>query len=79
MSIASKLPTMTDAELATMHENTKRLIDAGTPARQMAAAALMPSITAEISARSAAVAAKKAEALALRRASNAKPTPVVAG
>lgn len=79
MSIASKLPTMTDVELATMHENTKRLIDAGTPTRQTAAAALMPSITAEISARSEAAAAKRAEALALRRASKVKPSPAVAG
>lgn len=79
MSIASKLPTMTDAEITTLHVNTRRLIDAGTAAQKKAAEALMPSIRAELSARSEAVAAKKAEALALRRASNAKPTPVVAG
>lgn len=78
MSIASKLPTMTDAELATLHGNTKRLMDAGTAAQQKSAEALMPCITAELSARYEAVAAEKAEALALRRASKMKPRPAAA-
>ncbi len=77
MSIASKLPEMTDAELATLHANSTRLADAGTPAQQKAAVALIPSIATELSARSAAAAARKAEALASRRAAKAKPgTPI---
>lgn len=79
MSIASKLPTMTDAELATLHENTKRVIGSGTPPRQAAAVALMPSIAAELSARSEVAAAKRAEAMVLRRASKVKPSPAVSG
>lgn len=79
MSIASKLPTMTNAELATLHGNTKRLIDAGTPAQQTAAVALMPSIKGELSARGEAAAAKRAEALALRRGSKVKPSTAVVG
>lgn len=79
MSIASKLPTMTNAELATLHDNTKRLTDAGTPAQKTAAVALMPSIATELSARSDAAAARKAEALALRRASKVKPDTTAAG
>ncbi|HCY89537.1 MAG TPA: hypothetical protein DHV17_04685 [Chitinophagaceae bacterium] len=70
---------MTDAELATLHSNSKRLMDAGTAAQQKAAEALIPSITAELSARSEAVAAGKAQALALRRANKLKPSPAVAG
>ncbi len=79
MSITSKIPTMTDAELTTLHGNTKRLVDIGTAAQQTAAAALMPSITAELAARSEAAAARKAEALAIRRASKLKPGTAVAG
>lgn len=79
MSIATKLPTMTDAELATLQGNTKRLMNAGTPAQQTAAVVLLPSITAELSARGEAAAAKRADALALRRASRVKPESAVAG
>jgi hypothetical protein len=79
MSIASQLPTMTDGELATLHENTKRLTNAGTVAQKTAAVALMPSITTELAVRSDAAAARKAEAVSLRRASKVKPDAAVAG
>ncbi len=79
MSIANTLPTMTDAELATLHKNARRLADEGTPAQQKAAAALIPAISAELSVRSDAAATRKAEALALRRATKVKSDTTVVG
>jgi hypothetical protein len=79
MDIASKLPSMTNAEVATLLGNTKRLIDAGTPAQKSAAATLMPSITAEQAARDTAATAKRAEALATRRADKMKLNTTAAG
>ncbi len=79
MSIASKLPTMTDAELTTLHGNTKRLIGGGTVAQQSAAVALLPSVTAELAVRSDAAAARRAQALATRRAGKVKPGRAVPG
>ena len=78
MSIACKLPTMTDAELTTLHGNTKRLIGGGTLAQQSAAVALLPSITAELSVRSDAAAARKTQALAIRRTGKVKSGGAVA-
>jgi len=71
MTMAAKLPTMEDAALAVLHGNAERLMRSGTSAQQTAAAALMPSIEAELATRSAAKLSKKAEALAARRAAKA--------
>ncbi len=79
MGIATKLPMMNDTELATLHGNTKRLSNAGTPAQQSAAAALMPSITAELEARTSAATARRAKALVERRASKIKTGTAAAG
>jgi hypothetical protein len=82
MAVADELPTMEDTALATLHTNAERLLEAGTSAQQTAAAALMPSIKAELAARAAAQAAaqidKRAEALAVRRANKAKPRDAAA-
>lgn len=79
MNIANKLPTINNAELASLNGNTQRLIHAGTPAQRAAAAALMPSIAAELAARSDAAAARRAAAGAVRRAGKMKPGTAVAG
>jgi hypothetical protein len=71
MNVANKLPTLNDGELTTLHANTRRLIDIGTPAQQSAATALMPSIKAELNTRSAAKLSRRAEAVAARRAMKA--------
>lgn len=78
MSIAEKLPTLTTEDLTTLCGNTRRLIDTGTPVQRSAAAALMPAVAAELSARNDAAAARKAEALAIRRAGKVKPSRAVA-
>ncbi len=55
MDVATKLPTMDDGALAMLQANAERLMmQTGTSAQQSAAAALMPSIKAELAARSAA-------------------------
>jgi hypothetical protein len=60
---ATKLSTMDDAALAILRVNAERLMRVGTSTQQSAAAALMPSIEAELSARSVAKRNKaKAEA-----------------
>lgn len=71
MNIAKRLPTMNDAELTTLHANTRRLIDVGTPAQQSAATALIASIEAELDTRNAAKLRIRAEALAAKRAMKA--------
>jgi hypothetical protein len=68
MDMATKLPTMDDQHLTTLHANAKRLIEGGTPAQQSAATALLPSIEAELGTRNAAKLSKRAEALAAKRA-----------
>jgi hypothetical protein len=71
MNIANKLPTLNDAELTTLHANTRRLIDVGTPVQQSAGTALIPSIEAELNTRNAAKLSRRAEGLAARRAMKA--------
>ena len=48
MTIADRIPTLTDADLATLNANARRLSDSGTPAQQSAAADLLPLIEAQI-------------------------------
>ena len=73
MDLKINLPTMADDELSNLRTNARRLIDSGTTAQKTAAAALMPSIEAELDARTAAKVIKRNEALALRRAVKGKP------
>jgi hypothetical protein len=62
---------MNDVELTTLHANTRRLIDVGTPGQRSAATALIPSIEAELDTRNAAKLSRRAEALAAKRAMKA--------
>jgi nanoRNase/pAp phosphatase (c-di-AMP/oligoRNAs hydrolase) len=79
MSLAGKLPAMEDAALATLRTNAERLLTNGTSAQQTAAAALLPSIKAELAARVAAKMNKtKPAEKAGRRASKPKAA-IVAG
>ena len=48
MTIAERIPVLTDAELANLNANAKRLSETGTPAQRAAAADLMPLIEAQI-------------------------------
>lgn len=73
MDLSTNLPTMTDDELANLRQNGLRLIDSGTAAQKAAAAALMPSIEAELGVRLAAKTVRRNEALAIRRAARVKP------
>jgi hypothetical protein len=86
---ATKLSTMDDAALAILRVNAERLMRVGTSTQQSAAAALMPSIEAELSARSVAKRNKaKAEApvakrtpvkrATAKRGANAKPAAAAA-
>jgi len=51
MGMEDKLPTMSDAALAALQENAKRLEQRGTPPQRFAALALLPAIRAELTAR----------------------------
>ena len=52
MSMVDRLPTMSDADLASLHENAKRLeAGAATPGQQKAAAEMLPLIAAELAER----------------------------
>jgi hypothetical protein len=65
MTLAERIPDMTDAELASLHVNALRL-SAGDSARNREAVDLLPAIEAEVSARKV----RKAEA----KAATAKTT-----
>ena len=60
MALADLIPTMDDAQLKTLRENAVRIQDGDDPARQNAAAEILPVIDAE---------------LADRAAKNPKPAP----
>lgn len=77
MDLATKLPTMDDSALATLYANAERLMQTGTSAQQSAAAALMPSIKAELAARSAAKRMTRAKPPIAKRM-RAKPTVAAA-
>jgi hypothetical protein len=80
MGLATELPMMGDSALATLHANAERLMQTGTSAQQSAAAALMPSIKAEMAARSAAKRSlTKAKPPIAKRAVRGKPTAGAAG
>ena len=54
MSMADRLPTMSDADLASLHANAKRLeTTAATPGQQKAAGEMLPLVEAELAAREA--------------------------
>ena len=54
MTMADRLPTMTDADLASLHANAQRLeTTAATPGQQKAAADMLPLIAAELAEREA--------------------------
>ena len=78
MDLATKLPTMDDGALATLHANAERLMQTGTSAQQSAAAALMPSIKAELAARSAAKRSMTKAKPPIKRATHAKPAAAAA-
>jgi hypothetical protein len=79
MDLAMKLPTMDDSALAILYANAERLKQTGTSAQQSAAAALMPSIKAELAARSAAKRSMtKAKPPIVKRAMRGKPTAAAA-
>jgi hypothetical protein len=71
MDMAAKLPAMDDQELTALHANAKRLIETGTTVQQSAAADLLPSIEAEFGVRNTAKLARRAEAVATKRATKA--------
>jgi hypothetical protein len=73
MDLATKLPTMDDGALATLHANAERLMQTGTSAQQSAAAALMPSIKIELAARSAAKRSMAKSKPQTKRATHVKP------
>ncbi len=64
MTIAERIPVLTDAELANLNANARRLSDTGTPAQRSAAADLMPLIEAQIADR---IARKPVKAKAVRK------------
>jgi hypothetical protein len=79
MDLATKLPTMDDNALATLHANAERLMQTGTSAQQSAAAALIPSIKTELAARSAAKRSMtKVKPPIAKRATHAKPAAAAA-
>ena len=79
MDVTTQLPTMDDGALTVLHANAERLMRLGTPSQQAAAVALMPSIKAELTARSVAKRSKlKAEAPVRKRATSAKPAAAAA-
>ena len=59
MTLAERIPNMTDAELTSLHVNALRL-SAGDSARNREAADLLPALEAEVSARKARRAETKA-------------------
>ncbi|MEK0083403.1 hypothetical protein [Benzoatithermus flavus] len=63
MSLVDKLPGMADADLNNLHANAVRLKEAGSAQQRASAAAVLPAIEAELSARKAA----KQERLAQNR------------
>ena len=74
MNVAETLPSLEDAALAVLHANAGRLERSGTPAQKSAAAALMPTIVAELAARREArqIAARQAAALLPKHAAKRK-------
>lgn len=54
MPLTDMIPSMTDAELASLKVNALRQIDIGTPERKLAAEGLLPIIEGEMGAREAA-------------------------
>ena len=71
MDVASRLPSMTDQQLATMLGNAERLGLAGTNKQKGEAARLMPLIQAEIEERKARA---PAPVKAIRRSKKTEPT-----
>lgn len=59
MTLAERIPSMTDAELASLHSNALRL-SAGDSARHREATDLLPTLEAEVSARKTRKAEEKA-------------------
>ena len=64
MTIAERIPVLTDAELANLNANARRLSESGTPAQRSAASDLMPLIEAQIADR---IARKPVKAKAVRK------------
>ena len=54
MNMAERIPGMDDKDLATLHQNARRLEQAGAPGQQKAAAEMLPLIEAELATRLAA-------------------------
>ena len=77
MDILAKVPTMPDDALGTLHANADRLQGAGTQAQRTEAAALLPTLAAQLAARQAAKlecsAQARREATALRARQRAAP------
>ena len=62
MTLIERLPAMADDALGTLHANALRLGASGSAAQRASAAALLPVVEAEIAARDAAKAQRKAGA-----------------
>ena len=79
MDLVEKVPQMTDDALQTLASNARRLVQAGTPAQQTAAQALLPAIDAELASRRTAklatLAKARASALAARPAKRKAAKP----
>ena len=69
MSMAARLPTMPDADLASLRANVVRLLDSGTGKQKTQAEELLPFVEAEVQAR---IAAKPPKKTPVKRASKAK-------
>ena len=75
MSMAARLPTMPDADLASLRANALRLFETGSAKQKTQAEELIPLVEAEVQARIAAKPPKKSAAKP--RVSKAKAKPVV--
>jgi hypothetical protein len=72
--MAARLPTMPDADLASLRANAIRLFESGSAKQRTQAEELLPLVEAEVQARIAAKPPKKAPA---KRVSKAKAKPAV--
>ena len=53
MTMADRIPAMSDADLASLHANAQRLETSANPVQQKAATEMLPLITAELAEREA--------------------------
>ena len=69
MSMAARLPTMADADLASLRANAQRLFESGSAKQKTQAEELLPLVEAEVQAR---IAAKPPKKTPVKRVTKAK-------